>query len=290
VVLRAALQQARERLIAAGIEAGEAMLDAELLARHALGWDRATLVARLGDETPTRLEAALVPLLERRVRREPMAYILGVQEFWGRDFRVGPGVLIPRPETELLVEEALAWARERASSAPPVVVDIGTGSGCLAITLALELAGAVVHATDISPAALAVAEENARHFGATVRFHCGPLLDSVPPPVDLLVSNPPYVTRAAYASLQPEVRAYEPESALVGGNDGLDVIRQVFAAAGHWLAPGGRLLLEIGYDQAEAVARLAAERPELELLRIAPDLQGIPRAVVAARGARDGSD
>lgn len=290
MVLRAVVQQARARLIAAGVEAGEAGLDAELLTRQALGWDRATLVARLGDEPPAGLEAALVPLLERRVRREPMAYILGVQEFWGRDFRVGPGVLIPRPETELLIEAALEWARARAPSAPPVVVDVGTGSGCLAITLALELAGAVVHATDISPAALAVAEDNARRFGATVRFHRGPLFAAVPPPVDLLVSNPPYVTRAAYASLPPEVRAYEPELALVGGEDGLDVIRQVLVAAGRGLRPGGWLLLEIGYDQAEAVARLAAEVPGLELLRIAADLQGIPRAVVAARGARDGSD
>jgi release factor glutamine methyltransferase len=285
MVLRAAIHQAREQLIRAGIDADEAALDAELLARHALGWDRAMLVARLPEAAPGPFDAGFRPLVERRRQREPMAYILGLQEFWGRDFRVAPGVLIPRPETELLIEESLSWAREHGAGAPLRIVDVGTGSACLAITLALELPRTIVHATDISSDALRIAEDNARRLGAKVAFHAGPLLSGAPAPVDLIVSNPPYVTRAEYAALPPEVRTFEPESALVGGDDGLSVIRALLNAAGSALGPGGRLLMEIGYGQADAVAALIRGRPGLDLLRIRADLQGIPRAVVAARGS-----
>jgi release factor glutamine methyltransferase len=286
--LRTFIQQAREALITAGIDADEATLDAELLARHALGWDRATLIARLPEAAPEAFEHRFRPLVERRLRREPMAYILGIQEFWGRDFHVASGVLIPRPETELLVEEALAWAGEGGGSGRPLcVVDVGTGSGCLAITMALELPRASVHATDISSTALRIAEVNARDHGAEVQFHSGALLSGVPSALDLIVSNPPYVTRHEYAGLPPEVRAFEPESALVAGEDGLAVIRALLEAAGSTLRRGGRLLMEIGYGQAEAVTALIREQPALDLLRIRPDLQGIPRAVVAARGDHD---
>jgi release factor glutamine methyltransferase len=284
--LRATIQRAREELIRAGVDTEEARLDVELLARRALGWDRATLVARLADEPPPSFQSAFQPLLERRLRREPMAYILEVQEFWGRDFQVAAGVLIPRPETELLIEEALAWASEQDAVQPLRVADIGTGSGCLAITIALEVPRAIVHATDISSAALAMAHFNADRLGATVRLHSGALLSEVPTPLDLIVSNPPYVARADYLGLQPEVRAFEPESALVAGDDGLTVIRELVSAAGAALRPGGRLLMEIGYGQDEAVAHLMRSRPDLDLLRIRRDLQGIPRAVVAARGPR----
>jgi release factor glutamine methyltransferase len=285
VILRAALFDARQRLIAAGIEAGEAVLDVELLARHALGWDRATLVARLADAAPGGFEDRFGPLVDRRIRREPMAYILGVQEFWGRDFVVGPGVLIPRPETELLVEEALAWARELGSPESFRIVDVGTGSGCLAVTLALELRHATVAATDVSTAALAVAAENARRLDAAVQFRQGSLLADIPGPLDLIVSNPPYVTRADYTALQPEVRQFEPESALVGGADGLDVIRAMLPPAAAALRPAGRLLVEIGHDQAAAVSRLVSETRGIELVRLRADLRGIPRAIVAERRA-----
>jgi len=284
VVLRAAIQQARERLIAAGIDADEAGLDAELLARHVLGWERATLVARLSEPVPLTFDAAFVPLVDRRRRREPMAYILGVQEFWGRDFRVAPGVLIPRPETELLVEEALGWAREHAPGGPPSLVDVGTGSGCVAVTLALELPRSTVAATDLSAAALEIAGDNARRLGAAVRFERGSLLTGVAGPLDVIVSNPPYVARADYLALQPEVRLFEPELALVGGVDGLEVIRRLVVEAERALRPGGRLLMEIGYGQAAAAARIVTDTERLTVLRIRNDLQGTPRTVVAVRG------
>ena len=284
--LRTRIHASREQLVSAGIDASEAALDAELLARQALGWDRATLVARLADPAPPGFDVTFAPLLERRRRREPMAYILGVQEFWGRDFKVAPGVLIPRPETELLIEETLAWAREQ-DGAPLQIADVGTGSGCLAITIALEVRGAEVYATDISPAALAIAGENAQRLGATIRLHQGLLLADVPAPLDLIVSNPPYVTQAEYEVLQPEVRAFEPETALVGGGDGLAVIRELIGVAATALRPGGRLLMEIGYGQAEMVGQLVRANERLELRQIMNDLQGIPRAVVAARGPGD---
>jgi release factor glutamine methyltransferase len=284
MTLQTCVREARGRLIAAGVAPDEAVLDAELLARHVLGWDRATLLARAQDEPPAAFAAAYAALLERRVRREPMAYITGHQEFWGRDFLVGPGVLIPRPETELLIEEALAWARTWQGDRPPRIVDVGTGSGCLAVTLALELPRATVYATDISDEALAVARRNASRLGAQVGFHAGSVLAGVPRPVDLIVANPPYVARAEYETLQPEVRVFEPMTALVGGDDGLDAVRLVVKAAAAALAPGGGLLMEIGYGQADVVARLVASEGALELLCIRADLQGTPRAVVAARG------
>jgi release factor glutamine methyltransferase len=274
-------------LVAAGIPAGEAGLDAELLARHVLGWDRATLLARATEEPPGGFAAAYEAVLDRRVRREPVAYLTGHQEFWGRDFLVGPGVLIPRPETELLVEEALDYARERGHQEPCSIVDVGTGSGCLAISLALELPEAAVHATDISADALAIARQNASRLGARVRFHHGSMLAGVVPPVDLIVCNPPYIPAGDYRTLQPEVREYEPATALVGGDDGLEAVRLMVEAASTALGPGGRLLMEIGHGQADAVTRLVAERPALRLLHIRPDLQGIPRAVVAARGTSE---
>jgi release factor glutamine methyltransferase len=288
--LRTHIQEARDRLAAVGIPREEAALDAELLARHALGWDRATYLARSGETAPAGFERPFGVAVERRARREPMAYILGVQEFWGRAFRVAPGVLIPRPETELLVEEGLAWVRGAWATTPgrpsdaPHIADIGTGSGCLAITLALELLAARVSATDVSARALVIARENASRLGARVAFHAGPILAGLAGPIDLIVSNPPYVTRAEYGVLQPEVHDYEPELALVGGDDGLDVVRQVVHAAAGVLAPDGALIMEIGYGQSDAVSDIVRGTAGLVLRGIRKDLQGVPRAVIAARG------
>ncbi|MEZ5287651.1 MAG: peptide chain release factor N(5)-glutamine methyltransferase [Vicinamibacterales bacterium] len=283
MVLQSLVRGASARLIAAGVPEAEAALDAELLARHALGWDRATYVARGREEAPDGLAARLDALVGRRATREPVAYIVGAQEFWGRTFTVGPDVLIPRPETELIVEEALAWA---PGHAPPHVLDIGTGSGCLAVTLALELSGARVDATDVSRPALAIAGRNAERLGAPVAWHEGPFIASALPPFDLIVSNPPYVADADYGGLQPEVRDFEPRTALVGGGPGgLDIVWGVVRAAAAALAPGGRLLMEIGLGQAEAVARCVADTEGIELLRIRDDLQGIPRVVVVTRAA-----
>lgn len=271
-------------MVEAGIDPDEAALDAELLARQVLGWDRATLLARVVEEPPAAFEAAYEAVITRRLAREPVAYIVGRQEFWGRDFAVRPGVLIPRPETELIIEETLAWARAR--SAPLRVVDIGTGSGCLAITLALELPHALVSATDISQDALIIARENADRLQARVRFHHGSMLADVNAPVDAIVSNPPYITRADYDTLQPEVRHYEPASALLAGEDGLDGVRLVAATAAAALSDDGVLVMEIGFGQAEAAARIVADTEQMRLLRIRNDLQGTARTVVAVRTKR----
>jgi release factor glutamine methyltransferase len=274
---------ARARLAAAGMAAAEAARDADLLARHALDWDLATWLLRRSEAPPEGFVAAYAALVDRRARREPVAYIRGRQEFWGRDFLVRPGVLIPRPETEWLIEESLSWASERPMGRALRVLDIGTGSGCLAVTLALELAGAEVEATDISAEALAVARENARRLGARVAFHHGPLSTGVSGAIDLLVSNPPYVPDEDLAGLQPEVGAYEPRAALAGGLDGLDVVRQVMAEGARRLSPHGRVLVELGAGQAAAAARVVADTAGLRLLRIRRDLQGLERTLVAER-------
>jgi release factor glutamine methyltransferase len=278
MTVRQIITAAKARLVAAGIEPSEAARDALLLAIDATGWDRATLHARDTDPPPSGFEAAYLPAIERRTRREPVAYIVGVQEFWNRDFAVSPAVLIPRPETELIVEEALSMVFA-------TVADIGTGSGCLAVTLAAEFPRSRVVATDISAGALAVARDNAARHGVTERieFRETRYLDGIAGPFDLIVSNPPYVTDRDYADLAPEVRDAEPRSALTAGADGLDDIRQVLRTAGTMLAPGGMLLMEIGYNQGDAVTALIASQGALSLLRISQDLQRIPRVVVAQR-------
>jgi len=274
------LRAARQRLIDAGIPAAEAALDADLLARHALGWDRVTLVARLPEPGPEGFAGAYSALVDRRAAREPLAYITGIQEFWGRSFQVNPGVLIPRPETEIIVEEALAWARARPAAGGTRVLDIGTGSGCLAVTLALEIPGARVTSTDVSDAALAVARMNAARLGADIDFQPGAYLAGCAGLFDLIVSNPPYVAAPAHAGLAPEVRDHEPMTALVAGPEGLDVIRELVGRAAGALAPAGLLLIEIGYDQADAVRSMVGGTGGLRLNRIREDLQAIPRVAV----------
>lgn len=280
-MLRSAIQRARDQLIAAGIDAGEAGRDAELLARHVLEWDRATLIANDVDTAPAGFDMAYAAVIARRLRREPVAYIIGRQEFWGRDFLVRPGVLIPRPETELIVEETLRWANDRTGSLR--LADIGTGSGCLAITLALELPHATVEATDIDADALAIAGENADRLEARVAFRRGSMLAGIDHPLDVIVSNPPYIARADYETLQPEVRCYEPATALLAGDDGLDAVRLVADAAGAALGEGGVLIVEIGFGQAESAARVVTETKQLHVLGIRDDLQGIPRTLIAVR-------
>lgn len=271
------LQSARARLAAAGIEPAEAARDAALLARHALGWDAAALVTNQLDPVPATFAEAFDAFVARRAAREPVAYIRGVQEFWGRAFAVSPAVLIPRPETELIVEEALRITNPQS----PVtrVADIGTGSGCLAVTLAAEWPDAEIVATDISTAALGVAWANAeRHLVSDrVELREGPYLAGSPGPFDLIVSNPPYIVDADIPGLAPEVRDYEPASALAGGVDGLRDIREILRLAATALRPGGTLLMEIGHTQADEVRALATESEGLTLIDIVPDLQHIPR-------------
>ena len=275
MTLRQHLTAAKARLVAAGLEPSEAARDALLLARHVLGWDRATLHARDTDPPPAGFAAAYEGALARRTHREPIAYIIGVQEFWNRDFAVSAAVLIPRPETELIIEEARSLVFGMAA-------DIGTGSGCLAVTLAAEFPRARMVATDISAPALDVARANARRHGVAdrIEFRETRYLDGIDGPFDLIVANPPYVTDAEYADLAPEVRDFEPRTALTAGADGLDDIRAVLAQAETRLVPGGLLLVEIGHRHGDQMPRLAAERPRLELQAVRPDLGRIPRLAV----------
>jgi release factor glutamine methyltransferase len=271
----------RERLVAAGIPQDQARLDAELLARHALGWDRAVWLASRRDLAPDPFVSEYATLVARRAAREPVSLITGAREFWGLQFDTRPGVLIPRPETELIVEEALD---ELAGMDAPRIADVGTGSGCLAVALAHELPRARVVATDLSALALDVARRNAAKHGVTdrVRFVLTDLLDDVTDMFDAIVSNPPYVQSGAREGLAPEVRDHEPALALFGGTDGLDAIRAVFARTPARLARAGRLIVEFGYGQDERVCDLARDA-NLSILRIRDDLQGIPRVAVVTR-------
>jgi release factor glutamine methyltransferase len=238
----------------AGLLAGSGLplLEARALLAHRLGVARERLVARPEAIVAAADAEAFVALAHRRALGEPLAYLLGEKEFYGRAFAVTPDVLVPRPETELLVD--LALERMRAVERPRVL-DLGTGSGCIAVTLALECPGAQVTAIDTSDAALAVAHRNAERLGAAVAFRSGDWYDALPVDVtfDLIVSNPPYV--AAGDPHMHELR-FEPMRALAGGPDGLACLRTIAAGAGQRLAPRGWLLVEHGFDQATAVAAL----------------------------------
>lgn len=257
--------------------------DAALLLAGVLGVDRARLVIEAGQGiSPDRL-SFYEGLIRRRGSREPLQYILGRQEFMSLEFAVNNFVLIPRPETEILVEEALARLRPLAE---PVVADIGTGCGAIAVSLACYHHGCRVLATDVSAAALAVARENAARHGVAerVEFLPGDLLEPVAGPLDAVLSNPPYIPTAQLAGLAPEVRDHEPREALDGGDDGLAVIRRLIPAAAAMLAPGGFLAVEIGMGQARPVEALAGE--SFRRVEIKADYAGIERVVVATEASR----
>lgn len=275
----------RRELVAAGISDQAAGFDAEVLARYALGWDRATLLTRRVEPGPDRFEARYADLLTRRMAREPVALIVGHREFWGLDFEVTSDVLIPRPESEFIVEEALELVRQ--GLAVHTLVDVGTGSGCVAIALATELPRASITATDVSPAALAVARRNAtRHrVAGRMQFVTADLLAGLALRADLIVSNPPYVPNAAAARLQPESTRYEPDEAFYGGADGLTLIRRLLAEASDHLTPAGRLVLEFGDGQEEDV-RAATAAAGWTILNMRNDLQGLPRVVALGRAPR----
>jgi len=272
------LADARARLVAAGINADEAAIDVDLYARTILGWDRATLITRQREATPASLEPRFSEWITRRARREPTAYIVGTREFWGRDFLVTPAVLVPRPETELIVEEALALAWPVAY---PRIADIGTGSGVIAVTLACELPAAHIVATDVSGAALDVARENASRLRVAdrVEFVHTSYLEDVDGPFDLIVANPPYVKDGDKPALARDVR-HEPEVALFGGPDGLRDVGGVLDAAVEKLSVGGWFVTEFGFGQEDDVRRLVGARTSLRLERVRDDLQGIARTAV----------
>jgi release factor glutamine methyltransferase len=273
---------ARERFIRAGIPPDQAGIDAEVLARAAAGWDRATWLTRRNEPAGIEAAARFEAMASRREQREPVAYITGVREFWGLDFIVSPAVLIPRPETELIVEAALDRLADPARAWR--IADVGTGSGCIAIALATERRAAMLTATDVSDAALEVARQNAilRGVGSRIGFLRTSFLDDAIGPFDLIVANPPYVPTFARTALAPDVREFEPDAALFGhGADGLDEARAILTQAATRLAPGGWLLMEFGYGQGDEVREAASGVPGLRAEMILRDLQGHERTLVA---------
>lgn len=269
-------RDAARRLAATGIDAAEARLDAVLLVRSLLGWDAAAWIVHEREPAPTGVAQRFEALVARRLSREPIGYILGEVEFWGLRFEVTRDTLIPRPETELLVERALVAADGMRA---PVVADVGTGTGCVAIALARERPDARLIATDVSAGAIEVAARNARRHGvgSRIAFRHAPGLGN---DVDLVVSNPPYVGTGD--PLPPEVRDFEPHTALFAGPDGLDVVRALVAEAWNRLESGSPLLFEFGFGQADAVRALLAP-PRWRDVRTFDDLQGIPRVAQAVR-------
>ncbi len=275
VTVASLLGDAAARLAATlGLDARDARLDARVLAAFAWKVAPAWLIAHDTDPLDAIHRAAFDALLQRRLAGEPVAHLTGTREFYGRAFRVTPDVLIPRPDTELLAELALSRLPPGAARA---VLDLGTGSGCLAITLALERPAAQVTAVDRSLAALLVARDNAVQLGAAVEFLESDWFGALSGRrFDIIVSNPPYVAAADPHLARGDVR-FEPVSALVSGGDGLDDLRRLIAAAPQHLSPGGSLLLEHGYDQAETVRTLLAAQGYTQVASW-NDLAGIPRA------------
>lgn len=256
-----------------------ARLDAELLLAHTLGWSRARVLAEGRSELDVAQQARFAALIERRAALEPVAYLVGQREFYGLVFEVTPAVLVPRPETELLVERALEQARRLPPEAE--IADIGAGSGAIAVALAVHLPQARISAVDLSPEALVVAARNAARHGVAdrVRLLQGDLLVPLEGPVDLLVSNPPYTV---LSEIDEGVRRHEPHLALDGGPDGLDLYRRLLAAAPPLLRPAGALLLEIGATQAEAVVALARLYFPHARVTVEQDLAGRDRVVTIA--------
>ena len=277
------LATARAQLVSAGIAPAEAAVDVPLFACTILGWDRVRLLTERSDPPPSALEPRFSEWITRRIAREPAAYIVGVREFWGLDFAVTPAVLIPRPETEFIVEEALELLTSFSLDAPKVA-DIGTGCGNIAVSLAHEVSGARVIASDVSREALAIASGNAKRYGVDdrIEFVQTSYLDGIEDMFDLITANPPYVKDADKPALAADVR-HEPDVALFGGPSGLRDVEAVLDAAAGSLRPAGWLVMEFGYGQEDDVRRLAAARSALRLERVRADLQGIPRTAVIGR-------
>jgi len=288
VLLKDALNSAVDRLSAAHV--GSPRMNAELLLMFTLGRDRAYLFAHPEYELPADEQARYQDALAQRARGVPAQYITGHQEFWGIDLIVTPAVLIPRPETEHVIETVMQLAKaipsgSRASSPsnPTRIVDVGTGSGCIAIALASELPQAQIHASDISPAALEVAQANAaRHqCESRIRFHQGDLLQGLNPAnFDFVVSNPPYVGESEADQVQLEVRKFEPRNAVFAGPTGLEIIEHLIPQAHSSLKPGGWLVLEISGTIADRVRPLLGQWKHLQITN---DLQGIPRVAAAQK-------
>ena len=269
-----ALHQAETLFESHGIDSPR--IEAELLLRHATGLERAIMYAEL--QEPLANPQEFQDLVERRLHHEPTAYITNRRAFYGLDFYVDPRVLIPRQETELVVEEALQFARENRAY---LMADVGTGSGAIAISLAVSLPQAQVYAIDISADALEVASLNSREHGVSDRVHLlrGEMLDPLPVPVDIIAGNLPYVRDLEMEQLSPEIREFEPREALAGGPDGLDSVRQFLSQVSGRVRPGGAVMFEVGQGQSEMVVLLCRDLLPSAQTEVIADLAGIDRVI-----------
>ena len=278
MTLKQAIYSVNRKLGQAGIN--DASVEAELILCHAVGMSRTQLYTNLG-RTLTQADAnCLCEYIQRRLNHEPTAYILNHWEFYGLDFYIDERVLIPRPETELLVEIAIV-AASHYSQKSLTIADIGTGSGVIAVSLALELPQALVYATDISTASLEVAEINCRRHKVNnqVKVLQGNLLESLPEPMDMIVANLPYIRDQELKRLSPEIVNFEPIIALAGGEDGLDKIRSLLEQTPAKIRPGGCLLMEMGQEQAQTVTSLISSYFPESSIETIPDLGDIDRVV-----------
>jgi release factor glutamine methyltransferase len=280
--LAEAIQKAAESLAAHNVP--NARMDAELLLRHALGQDRAWLLVHMQDRLDDQGQRSFERSIERRKLREPLQYITGTQEFWGIPLTVTTDVLIPRPETEFVVDAAL---KAVSGITDPFIVDLCTGSGCIAISLAKELPKARVFAADRSDRALHIAQENARQNGVAdrIRFLEGDLFEMLEEMdlrgrIDCVVTNPPYVRSGDLSTLQPEVRDFEPAMALVAGPEGTEIAERIIHQAPEYLKPGGSLIMEMGIGQAEALRKILEDTHKFGFVKIVKDLAGIERVIV----------
>jgi release factor glutamine methyltransferase len=272
-------------LVHAGFTPPDAAVDVDVFVRTILGWDRARLLTSLADLPPDTLEPRFSEWMTRRERREPTAYIVGSREFWGLEFHVTPAVLVPRPETEFIVEEALGLLQTKNDALQRIrLADIGTGSGCIAVSLAHQLPTGTIVATDVSDEALGIARKNAERHGVAnrIEFVRTSYLDGVDGEFDLIAANPPYVRDGDKPALARDVR-HEPDVALFGGPTGLRDIDGVIAAAVSKLRPGGWFVMEFGFGQEDDVRELVARRPELRVVRVRADLQGLARTAIIHR-------
>ena len=263
----------------------DAAVEAEVLVRHASHLDRASLYASLNEPVASAVWQEVASLVDRRLSGEPLAYITGRREFYGLDLRVTPDVLVPRQETETLVERVVEFVESRGRGERATIVDVGTGSGAIAAALASQLQDATVIGTDLSVRALKVADGNLRRLGLRHRIHlvmCD-LLDGLEGRFDVIVSNPPYIATSDLDGLPADVRR-EPGLALDGGFDGLRVVERLMRQSVGRLAPGGGLFVEIAPDQARLVAEMARRRMSGSRVTVADDLTGAPRVVVVQSG------
>lgn len=295
-----ALQQYTRRLKEKGVE--HPRLNAELLLAKSLNISREELYKKFRDPLDEDKRVILESLIQRRIAGEPLQYILGFQEFWSIDLKVDPRVLIPRPETELLVEQSLLILKQKKFERPPSILELGTGSGAIAIALAKELKEIFLVATDISLEALEIAKENiwSAHLENQIQLINGDLFAPLSffkgkAFFDLIVSNPPYICRKDLHSLAKEIKDYEPHIALDGGLDGLEFYRKIISQAHHYLRDGGWLLLEMGQGQSQKVLELISQGKHFLRAEVLPDLSGIERVVKAQKsglktGEREGID